>query len=161
MSDFLLPAAWLIANGMQDLLPPDEQATVLYSRDGREIAHRFGARGARPAKPVLLAGSRGHAPVFIAGLGVTEAAELEDMAQEEWERQEAKLRRGEEPVVDFDVFRERQGYATRASFDTRVREGFWERRKHHMQNLRSDPPRQMQWKLRHWQGVPEQPWKGV
>jgi hypothetical protein len=153
---FYFPSAFLVDNGMADLIPPEERSPYIVLRSGevRDLAHRVGGRSALPPKPIMIVGPRGTQPLFIAANGNVEGAELEEIAIAEFERQEALARKGKGPI-DFDRIREKRGLWPREHFDTMLREAMQERIRKHKRNIRTDPPRQMNYKLRHWQQVPE------
>ena len=79
--------------------------------------------------------------MIVAGLGVAEAAELEDAALAAMERK----------PFDFAAARERRGLHSAETFDSRFREALAERNKLHKQNPRTDPGRRQRPK-RVWQG---------
>ena len=148
---FFFPSSYLIANGLQDLLPPEERAPVIIIKQGhvRDLAYRVGGRAALPPKPIMIVGPDGTQPIFIAANGNVEGAELEDIAIADFEKQERLRRQGKGPI-DFDRIREKKGLPARGSFDQMFREALQERIKKHKRNPVTDKPRQMRYKLRHW-----------
>lgn len=109
--------------------------------EARDLAHRLGGRAAKPAREIVLVGPDGHTPVVIPGLGVTEAAELEDISIAVYEKQEKRLREGK-PQVDFDALREREGLPPTKDFDPLFRQAVRDRIAKHRANPRTDPERQ-------------------
>jgi hypothetical protein len=147
---FLLPE-YLIAERAKrmgvpiyHLLEPKYAATVHAvnnAADARDLSHRLGGRAVMPKREIVLVGADGQTAIVIPGAGVTEAAELEDVALEAYEAQEAKLRAGK-PLVDFDELRERAGLPPRKEFDSLFRQAMQDRIARHKANPRTDPARQ-------------------
>lgn len=109
-------------------------------KEASEIGHLFG-RSAKPFAPMLLIGPDGRTPIVVIGDGMTEAAELEDLAMEAIGHQQEQmdaLGRG----LDYDDMRERHGKVMREQVDTQIREAIRARIKHHQQNPVTDPFRQ-------------------
>ena len=109
----------------------------------RDLSYSLGGRSVMPKREIVLIGPDGHSPIVIPGLGVTEAAELEDIATEVYESQEKKLRAGKE-IVDFDQLREEEGLPTREEFDPLFRQALRDRIAKHKANPRTDPAREPQ-----------------
>lgn len=125
------------------LLSPEYAATI-HAVDGiaeaGDLSYRLGGRASKPVREVVLIGADGRTPVVIPGAGVTEAAELEEIALEVYERQVKKLRAGR-PLVDFDAMREREGRPLRAEFDPLFRQALRDRIARHRARPRTDPER--------------------
>jgi hypothetical protein len=152
---FYFPSAFLVANGMADLIPPEERSPVIVLTTGevKDLAYRVGGRAALPPKPIMIVGPNGSQPLFLAANGNVEGAELEEIAIAEFEKQESLRRQGKGPI-DFDGIRERRGLPPRAQFDTMFREALQARIKKHKRNPVTDKPRQMLFPLRKWQSHP-------
>lgn len=104
------------------ILPVNDKA------EARDLAYRAGGRAAKPHSHVALYGPQGN-PILIAALGVTEAAELEEMAIAVYEEEERKVSRGL-PSVDFEMLRAESGEPSARDFDARFKEGLrdWARK---------------------------------
>ncbi len=90
--------------------------------DTYDIAHRLGGRARKPGpRPVVLVGPDGVTPIVIAFDSQTEAAEVQDIAQEAYENADARYKRLGK-VIDTDTHREQRGLPSAESFDQRVRE---------------------------------------
>lgn len=81
-------------------------------RDIAELPYRLGGRAAKPSKPLLMMDRTGR-QTAIAGLGVTEAAELQDMAYRLHERG---------PKYTDENWREQFGLQPREGMVERIRE---------------------------------------
>jgi len=140
--DILVPTARII-----DLVVCDEQ--VPYDLKGdvsgvmrgmeqvSEFAHAIG-RAEKPKKPLMVYGPDNYMPIAIIGDGVTEAAEMQDLALEAIDRQQESVRkygRG----MDFDAARERAGMVRREDFGTAFAEAMAQRVKYLKANSRTDP----------------------
>lgn len=100
----------------------------------KEIGHAFG-RSTLIEKPFLVQTSLGSAVVMTEG--VTEAAELEDLALEALDRQRERSK------GDFGAeMREKRGMPRREEFDKLYRDALEERIERHRRNPVTDPPRQ-------------------
>jgi hypothetical protein len=87
-----------------------------------DFAHAVG-RDKKPTKPLMLYGPDEYMPILVIGDGVTEAAEMSDLAQEAIGRQQEafkKYGRG----MDFDDARERRGAIRREDFGPALAEAF-------------------------------------
>lgn len=147
---FYFPSAFLINNGMQDLIPEEERSPVIVLKSGevRDLAYRVGGRAALPPKPIMITGPDGTSPLFLVANGNVEGAELEEMAVAEFERQAANAKKGIGPI-DFDRIREKRGLPPKSAFDTTFREQMWELGKAHKRNPVTNPEPQTR-PLRHW-----------
>ena len=100
-----------------------------------EFAHAVG-REKKPVKPLMLYGADEYMPICVIGDGVTEAAEMQDLAMEALGRQEENVRkygRG----MDFDDARERRGLVRREDFGTAMAEAFERKAKEMRANWRT------------------------
>jgi hypothetical protein len=83
-------------------------------------------RATKPKMPLMLYGPDNYTPIVVVGDGVTEAAEMQDLALGALDKQEEtykKVGRG----FDFDDARERAGMVRREDFGTAMAEAFAER----------------------------------
>jgi len=95
----------------------------------------------KPTAPILLIGPDGRTPILIIGDGVTEAAELQDMAMAAIGKQEDEIAahgRG----MDYDKLREKHGAVRRDEAGQAISDAIAARIAHHQQNPVTDPFRQ-------------------
>lgn len=147
--NFLLPDYFVAERARRmgvpiyQLLSPEYANSVHAVNDAKEahdLAYRLGGRAVMPMREIVLIGPDGRTPIVIPGLGVTEAAELEDLALEIYERKEQRLREGK-PLVDFDALREEAGLPSRQEFDPLFRQALRDRIAKHRASPRTDPAR--------------------
>ena len=143
MIDLLIPTARII-----DLVVCDEQ--VPWDLKGEvsgvmrgmtqvsEFAHAVG-RTAKPKKPLMVYGPDNYMPICVIGDGVTEAAEMQDLALEAIGRQEEAVKRNGGRGMNFDDARERAGLMRREDFGVAVAEALAERAAYKKRNHRTDP----------------------
>lgn len=81
-----------------------------------DMPYQLGGRGAKPTAPIVIRMIDGSTSI-LPGFGVTEAAELQDMAYQQLEKRR-------------DDWREKFGFPDRQSFDSRIREHMDWRVKH-------------------------------
>lgn len=99
----------------------------------------------KPQAPILLVGPDGRQPILLIGDGVTEVAELQDMAQAAIaDQEEAMSSNSSGRGMDYDSLREKHGKVRREDVDTQIRYAISERIRHHKENPVSDPFRQPQ-----------------
>lgn len=144
--DLLIPIARRgpMGYGSTSLLPKSYAGRVVAlnaKSQTADLAAVFGGRAATPRQNIMLVGPDGRTPILVAGLGVTEVAELEELAQEAFERAEDKMKKNG-TVIPFDEHRERLGMAESKDFDPLFRQALTDRIKKHKQNPISDPARQ-------------------
>lgn len=95
----------------------------------------------KPTAPILLIGPDGRTPILIIGDGMTEAAELQDMAMAAIGKQEDEIAahgRG----MDYDKLREKHGAIRRDKVGMAISDAIAARIAHHKQNPVTDPFRQ-------------------
>ena len=146
MADLLIPIARRgpMGYGSTSLLPKKYAGKVVAltaKSQTADLAEVFGGRAATPAQNIVIVGPDGRTPILIAGLGVTEVAELEELAQEAFEKAETKLKKTG-TVIPFAEHRERLGKPEAKEFDGLLRQALLDRIKKHKQNPISDPARQ-------------------
>lgn len=108
-------------------------------REAAEIGHWFG-RDTKPDKPMMLVGPDGRVPIVIMAEGETEAAELQDLAQEALAKQQEKVAatgRG----FDFEEAREKAGMPRAEDFGRIASDAVQERIARHKANPITDPAR--------------------
>lgn len=105
-------------------------------KDIDDLSHRLGGRGAKP-KGALAVHHADQSVTFIPGLGVTEAAELQDLAYGVLEKRQ-KQNRGEW----FDAWRERNGLVPREQFGAAFSNAVHDRIERHKHNPVTDPARE-------------------
>lgn len=108
--------------------------------DAQEIGHAFG-RTRTPKLPLMVSGPDSRVPILVVGDGVTEAAELEDLAQEAIADQEERVKANSRGY-DFDGAREKAGMVRREDFQQAMHDALEERIARHKANPVTDPPRQ-------------------
>ena len=131
--DLLIPVARIVDLVVSDeAIPWDltgETCGYLRHRTAVEdFAHAQG-RTEKPRKPLMLYGPDNYTPIVIVGDGVTEAAEMQDLALQAIDKQEAQFKKSGRGL-DFDDMRERRGLVRREDFDTALKEAFAERAKY-------------------------------
>lgn len=105
----------------EDLLVPTHRVLHVPApgstlNDIAELPYRLGGRAKKPKPAVAFRATDGNV-TLLPGLGVTEAAEIQDMAYALWERDQKRLSRGE-----IGIDREALGLPSRDTFDQRLRE---------------------------------------
>lgn len=109
-------------------------AGVTSQAQAQEIGHAFG-RSAMPVLPVLV--RNGQDSVVIMGDGVTEASELEDLAQ----MAIAEAKTPEQRKAFNEEQREKRGMPRSEDFDKNLRDALQRRIAHHKANPVTDPAR--------------------
>jgi len=83
----------------------------------------FGGRAAKPQQEVVVVGPDGRTPILVAGLGVTEVAEIEDVIHEAVERAEKRMKDyGQQ--LPIQEYRERRGMPQADKVPERIYEAF-------------------------------------
>ena len=108
-------------------------------KDIDDLTYRMGGRAAMPTQPVLIRSADG-VPTMIPGMGVTEAAELQDLAYAVAEKNEQRIKEGR-PVFD----REALGLVPREKFSDEFKNALEDRVKRHQANSVTDPARTPGW----------------
>ena len=133
MVDLLIPIARVIDLVVCDEpVPWDLTGEVSGYLRGRKQVEEFAyaqGRTEKPRKPLMLYGPDNYTPIVIVGDGVTEAAEMQDLALQAIDKQEAQYKKSGRGL-DFDDMRERRGLVRREDFDTALKEAFAERAKY-------------------------------
>lgn len=91
-----------------------------------DLPHYFGGRAAKPTAPIAIKMIDGRT-VILPGFGVTEAAELEELAYRQLEKKQ-------------DDWREKYGFDSRETFDARIREHMDWKVKHNKHTERPTMP---------------------
>ena len=164
MVDILIPIARRMPisyGNRQKILSPSFRGNAVILRSKEEInllSQIFGGRSARPRQEVIVVGPDGRTPILVAGLGVTEVSELEDVIYEGIERGEARIKK-QGTQIPFAQIRERRGMPQANEFDTKFREALHDRIERHRRNPVSAPPRQpMNQFLKGAVTMPEKSW---
>ena len=89
-------------------------------RQAEDFAHAIG-RDAKPSRPLMVYGPDNGIPIMVIGDGVTEAAEMQDLAMEAIGRQEEQVRKNGRGF-NFDEARERAGMVRKEDFDAAFRD---------------------------------------
>ena len=120
MVDILVPIARVVdvAVVYDDQIPMDMQGQLSGSLRGAkqvsEFAHAVG-RDRMPTQPLMVYGPDDYMPILVVGGGVTEAAEMQDLAEEALGKQEENVKKYGR-AFDFDDARERNGMIRREDF---------------------------------------------
>ena len=120
-------------------LPFTMQGKVLPVANPEDIGRAFG-RGAKPQRPIYIYRPNGDLATIIAGMGVAEAAEIEELAVRAQEQAAERERKGQ-PDFDFEAARERAGYPSASKFDELLRDALQRKIKYHKQHARTDSGR--------------------
>lgn len=142
MVDLIVPVARVVDLVVcEEQVPYDLRGDVSGVMRGmaqvKEFAHAVG-RTAKPKKPLMIYGPDNYMPICVIGDGVTEAAEMQDLALEAIGRQEESMKRNGRGM-DFDSARERAGMVRREDFGTAMAEAMERRVKYLKANQRTDP----------------------
>lgn len=130
-------------------------------QDLDDLSQRYRGRADTPAEPIYLYMPDGSQTLIVGG-GVTEVAELQEMAEAAMEQAEATMARTGR-AVDIDEFRERRGLPPREKVDGMIRQAMADRIARHKANPISDPERNIWKQLAKGQSmvtVPARTWKG-
>lgn len=153
MTDLVVPIARVVdvAVVYQDQIPTDMQGQLSGSLRGaeqvRDFAHAVG-RERMPKKPLMVYGPDNGYPILVVGDGVTEAAEMQDLAEEALGKQEENVRKFGR-AFDFDDARERAGMVRREDFGRVLADAFERNVRYLKENQRTDPKgREMPWARR-------------
>jgi hypothetical protein len=120
LTDLIVPIARVVdvAVVYEDQIPLDMQGQLSGSLRGAQqvadFAHAIG-RNKMPKRPLMVYGPDNGYPILVIGDGVTEAAEMQDLAQEALGKQEENVRKHGR-AFDFDEARERHGMVRREDF---------------------------------------------
>ena len=149
MVDLLIPIAKRIPvvlneSGVPLSLRGQVSGVVRGQSEAADIAHAFG-RSARPTEPILLYGRDGRVMTVIIGSGLTEAAELQDIALEAVARNREREQVYGGSPINFDELREKAGLVPREEYDAAFREALALRVAAHKANPISDPARNVKW----------------
>ena len=102
----------------------------------KEMSAVFGGRASKPSGFVTMPSADGQTPIMVAGMGMVETAELEDIALEALEKDAAQVKRTG-TSIDFAAERERRGAPPVETFDARYREYLQERADWGRRNIRT------------------------
>jgi hypothetical protein len=100
----------------------DVCGTLRSMQQARDFAHAVG-RDKKPVKPLMLFGPDEYVPILVIGDGVTEAAEMADLAEEAIGRQQENVKKWGRGF-NFDEARERRGMIRREDFGPALAEAF-------------------------------------
>ena len=142
MTDIIVPIARVVDIVVcEDQVPFDMKGQVSGVLKGMkqatDFAHAVG-RTKMPKKPLMLYGPDNSMPILVIGDGVTEAAEMEDLAVAAIGKQEENVKkfgRG----FDSDELRERHGRIRREDFGVAMAEAFEARVKYLKARLVTEP----------------------
>ena len=142
MPDLIFPVAKVVDVVVyHDDLPMDMQGEVSgYLRgmkEAEDFAHAIGRTG-KPKKPLMVYGPDEYMPILVIGDGVTEAAEMQDLAVEAIGRQAESVKKNGRGM-NFDEARQRAGLVRKEDFDVAFRDALQRRVKYLKANPISHP----------------------
>lgn len=111
-----------------------------FFKDPRDIGHVFGGRAAMPNQPIVLQQPGAVTPTIIMTAGVSEAAEIEDLALEAQEKTAENLKKFG-TTMDFDTIREKLGKPRREDVPQLMHDAIQRRIDEQKKNWRTDPRR--------------------
>lgn len=141
--DFVLPVGHVVHTGVPTTMRRHVSQAATGRQEAFDLAYRLGGRDARPTAPVLIWGPDNRTPIMIIGDGVTEAAELEDIALEAIDNQAESVKNNGRGM-DYDQFREDHGMMRRDEVPAAIKNAIADRIAKHKANPVSDPFRQPQ-----------------
>lgn len=116
-------------------------------KQAKDFAHAVG-RSEKPRKPLLVFGPDERTPILIIGDGVTEAAEMQDLALAAIDKQTEQVKKTGRGF-DFDEAREKKGFVRREDFGTAMAEAF-ERRAKYLKARQVTEPQAPRREQRYW-----------
>lgn len=144
MIDIIVPVARVVDVVVcEEQVPWDLKGEVCGVMRGYQQVKDFAAqvgRTQKPKKPLMLYGPDNYMPIVVIGDGVTEAAEMEDLALAALDKQEAAVKKHGR-AIDFDDERERRGLVRREDFGTALAEAFAERARYLKAHQVTEPQR--------------------
>ena len=133
MIDLIVPVARVIDLVIMDeAVPMDLTGEVCGYIRNRKMVEEFAyaqGRATMPKKPLMLYGADNYTPIVVIGDGVTEAAEMQDLALGALDKQETQYKKSGRGF-DFDEAREKAGMVRREDFGAAMATAFEERVKH-------------------------------
>ncbi len=142
LDDFIVPVARVVDVYIcEDDIPLALKRTVSGSVNldtAREIAARYGSRAYKPEKPLLVNGPDPGVPIMVAGFGMVEAAEIEDLALGALDKQAENMKKFGR-AMDFDTMREEAGFVRREDFPQVFSDAMAERAEYLIKHQRTDP----------------------
>ena len=106
-------------------------------KQAEDFAHMVG-RDKMPKRPLMLYGPDNSMPILVVGDGVTEAAEMQDLAMEAIGKQAEQVKKSGRGM-DFDDARERTGRVRREDFGMAFHEAMQRRVNYLKSHNRTDP----------------------
>lgn len=104
-----------------------------------DLTAALGGRTAKPRKPIVIWAPDGVQQIILIGAGVTEAAELEDMALRAFAEAREEMAKNGGKAFDADTAREKRGLPRREEAGPAMAEALWDRVKRHQANPVTDP----------------------
>jgi hypothetical protein len=143
MTDLIVPVARVVDLVVcEEQVPYDLRGEVVGAlssvKQVTEFAHAVG-RTAKPKKPLMLYGPDQYMPIMVIGDGVTEAAEMQDLALEALDRQQESMKRNNGRGMDFDAARERAGMVRREDFGQALHDALERLAQYRKSHQRTDP----------------------
>ena len=107
-----------------------------------DLSQIAGGRSGKPRDPVVIVGPDGQTPIMIAGMGFTEAAEIEEIGLAAIEKAEQNIKESGD-AFKLDQWREDNGLCPRDEFDAHYKQALRDRAESHRRNPISDPEKPM------------------
>jgi hypothetical protein len=139
-TSFFLPPSVIEAEARRQGVPAyqlldhrvaDQVIMVNGAGEVADMSYRAGGRAMRPTQDVVLYGPHGEA-IILPGFGVTEMAELQDLAEAVYERESHRPR-----SVDFEEMRAKAGLPSAHEFNDRFKQGLRDTAKRMRGNFRT------------------------
>ena len=104
-----------------------------------DLTAALGGRTAKPRRSIVIWAPDGRQQIILQGAGVTEAAELEDMAFRAFDEAREQMAKNGGRAFDADSERERLGLPRREEVGPAMAEAFWADMKEHRASPRTNP----------------------
>ena len=104
-----------------------------------DMAAALGGRTAKPRKSIVIWAPDGRQQIILQGAGVTEVAELEDMALQQFDTARENMKKNGGRAFDSEDERERRGLPRREDVGVAMAEAFWAKDKEHRASPRTNP----------------------
>lgn len=104
-----------------------------------DLTAALGGRTAKPRKSIVIWAPDGRQQIILQGAGVTEAAELEDMAHRAFDEAREQMAKNGGRAFAAEEERERLGLPRREDVGVAMAEAFWADMKEHRASPRTNP----------------------
>ncbi len=121
--------------------PQSLHASGILSNEGHvgDLTAALGGRTAKPRKSIMIWAPDGRQTIILQGAGVTEAAELEDMALREFDAARDEMKKNGGRAFDSEPERERLGLPRREDVGVAMANAIWDKNKEHRASPRTNP----------------------